>query len=266
MGPVCRSVAVLVLAASLAGCGETTPQKVELPPPETFTWTTGQPISFSPPPEAWNQSRYQNGGTEGVSFVLAGSKGEQIFVAEQFFLGRRDGCGKLREILENLEEFDRSSFRRAIGKARLYAPEPYNAHEEHTVDVVNELLDHAAEAFSWGNLAIAHDHMQEALEQAGTIRYTVEETVDQVLFTRERNTVYPSLQVDEPVAGEVSGETARIVKFTFEGHGTAMIGRRVYVVKNNRMFEFGFQGIPEHLALFESILQSVTFPPGSCEH
>ena len=45
-----------------------------------------------------------------------------------------------------------------------------------------------------------------------------------------------------------------------------MVGRRVYVVKNNRMFEFGFQGLQENLALFEKVLDSVTFPPGACEH
>jgi hypothetical protein len=45
-----------------------------------------------------------------------------------------------------------------------------------------------------------------------------------------------------------------------------MIGRRVYTVKNNRMFEFGFQGLQENLPLFEEILESVSFPVGPCEH
>jgi len=261
----------LIFCMVLVGCQDTTRQDearqdVALPPPELFTWTTGQPISFSPPPDTWNGSRYQNGGAEGVSYVLAGSGGEQILVAERFFLGRRDHCVKLKELLEKMQDYDLSSFRRAIAKARLYAPEPYNAHEKRTVNAVNETLDRASEAFSRADTTTAHLELEWALEQAATIRYTVEETVAEVLFTRERNSVYPALQVDEPVPGDVAGERALVVNFTFQGHGTPMVGRRVYLVKNNRMFEFGFQGLQENLALFEKVLDSVTFPPGACEH
>ena len=51
----------------------------------------------------------------------------------------------------------------------------------------------------------ARVELERALDQAATIRFTVEETVDEVLFTRERNPVYPTLQVDEPASGEVAG-------------------------------------------------------------
>lgn len=261
----------LIFCMALAGCQDTTPQDVAgqdvpLPPPEVFTWTTGQPISFSPPPDTWNPSRYQNGGAEGVSYVLAGSKGEQILVAERFNLGRRDRCAKLKEILENMQDYDRSSFFRAIGEARLYDGEPYNAHEKRTVKAVNGTLERATEAYVRADTTTARLELEWALEQAVTIRHTVEETVAEVLFTREKNSVYPGLQVDEPVSGEVAGERALVVNFTFQGHGTPMVGRRVYVVKNNRMFEFGFQGLQGNLALFEKVLDSVIFPPGVCEH
>ncbi len=258
----------LIFCMVLAGCQDRTPQDVELelPPPELFTWTTGQPVSFSPPPDTWNRSRYQNGGAEGASYVLAGSKGEQILVAERFFLGRRDRCAKLKEILEKMQDYDRSSFVSAVGMARLYDREPYNGHEKRTVAAVNETLERANEAFQQADTTAARLDLEWALEQAATIRYTVEETVEEVLFTREKNTVYPALRVDEPVPGEVAGERALVVGFTFQGHGTPMVGRRVYVVKNNRMFEFGFQGLQGNLALFEKVLDSVTFPPGACEH
>ena len=94
--PVQRLAVTLILFVTLTGCDDTAPQPIELPPPETFSWTTGQPISFSPPPASWNRSRYQNGGAEGSDFVLAGSKGEQVYVAERFFLGNRDRCGKMQ--------------------------------------------------------------------------------------------------------------------------------------------------------------------------
>jgi hypothetical protein len=201
-----------------------------------------------------------------VDFVLAGSKGEQIYVAERFFLGRRDRCAKIREILENLDTLDLSGFRRAVGKARLNERDAYNPREERAAEAINYALERAAEAFALGNEIAAGQDLERALEQAAEIRLTVEETVDEVLFTRERNPVYPALQADEPVSGEVAGQPALIVSFTFKGHGTPMIGRRVYVVKNNRMFELGFQGLPKNLGVFERILDSVTFPPGTCKH
>lgn len=258
----------LIFLIVLVGCQDTARQDVEpaLPRPEVYTWTTGQPISFSPPPDTWNRSRYQNGGAEGASYVLAGSQGEQILVAERFFLGRRDRCAKLKELLEKLQDYDRTSFVRAIGEARLSDREPFNGHEKRTVAAVNETLGRANEAFLRADTTAARLDLEWALEQAVTIRYTVEETVDEVLFTREKNSVYPALQVDEPVSGEVAGERALVVGFTFQGHGTPMVGRRVYVVKNNRMFEFGFQGLQGNLALFGKVLDSVTFPPGVCEH
>ena len=259
----------LIFLMILTGCQDTAPQDAEpaLPPPELFTWTTGQPISFSPPPDTWNRSRYQNGGAEGADYVLAGSRGEQIFVAERFFLGRRDRCAKLKEILEKMQDYDRSSFVRAIGEARFSDREPwYNGHEKRTVKAVNKTLERASAAFLRGDIDTVRLDLEWALEQAATIHYTVEETVDEVLFTRERNPVYPALRVDEPVQGEVAGERALVVAFTFQGHGSPMVGRRVYVVKNNRLFEFGFQGLEQNLALFEKVLDSVTFPPGVCEH
>jgi hypothetical protein len=45
--------------------------------PETFTWTSGQSISFSPPPGDWTRSRYQRGSAEGVDFVRARGKGQR---------------------------------------------------------------------------------------------------------------------------------------------------------------------------------------------
>lgn len=263
-----KRVLLLASVVLFAGCGGRGfgPTAVELSPPETFNWTTGQPISFSPPPDTWNRSRYQNGGAEGADFVLAGSKGEQIYVAERFFLGRRDRCGRMKEILEGLDGYSRSGFIRTIGRARLDQYDTYNPNEKRMAETVNYTLERATEAFLNGDTVIARVELERALEQAGTILYTVEETVDEVLFTKKRNPVYPSLQVDEPVAGELNGDPALVVKFTFNGHGTPMVGRRVYVAKNNRMFEFGFQGHPTNLRVFEAILDTVTFPPGTCEH
>jgi hypothetical protein len=258
--------ATLLLSTLLAGCDGMARKGVQLPPPELFTWTGGQPVSFSPPPAEWKRSRYQNGGAEGIDFVLAGSKGEMIFIAERFFLGKRDRCARIKNILENLDDYDRRTFTRDLQKARLYASKPYNAHEERTVEVVNGMLDDARENFLDDFIDGARVELERALEQAATIRFTVGETVDKVLFTAKKNQVFPELKVDDPVEGELAGESALSVWFTFNGHGTPMVGRRLYVVKNNRMFEIGFQGLHKNMPLFDAILASISFPPGPCEH
>jgi hypothetical protein len=260
------AVVTLPFLMILAGCQGPAPFSVKLPPPEVFTWTGEQPISFSPPPEDWRRSRYQNGGAEGVDFVKAGSKGEMIFIAERFFLGRNDRCDRLQQLLRDLEEGDLTTFDRDARKARHYANEPFNARWKPTVGNINGALDRAREACDTGAMNIAQVELNRALELAETIRFTVGETVDRVIFKAEENSVYPALRVDDPVEGEVGGEPAVIVNFTFEGHGTPMVGRRVYVVRNNRMFEAGFQGLAANLPMFEAVLESVTFPPGGCEH
>jgi hypothetical protein len=257
------ALAVVVLACSGPTSG---PEPIELLPAETFTWTGGQPISFSPPPAGWERSRYQNGGAEGVDFVKAGSVGEQILVAERFFLGRRDRCAQLSEMLRDLNDYDDHAFRQAINKARMYAKEPFNYHEERTIRSVNDALDRAAAAFRADDRAVAHVELSRALEEAGTTRFTIEETVDRVLFTAKKNQVYPALVVEEPRDGEVAGESAVVVEFTFDAHGHPAVGRRIYVVRNNRLFEIGYQGLAENLPLFERLVDSITFPPGGCEH
>jgi len=256
----------MALAAALVGCGETDPEPVELLPPEVFTWIGGQPVSIAPPPESWERSRYQNGGLEGVDFVKVGSVGEQIFVAERLFVGNRDRCARVQEILDDLDKYDARTFRGAMAKAKLYADEPFNAQEERSIEVVNYTLDRAKKAFLADDLVTARDELNLANEQAGRIRFTIDETVDRALFTAEKNTVYRALQVDEPGAGRLADVPAVVVKFTFDSHRMPLIGRRIYAIKNNRMFEVGYQGLEENLPLFERVVDSITFPPGRCEH
>jgi len=260
--PVSAIGASLALALALTGCGDTVPP----PPPETFTWSGGQPISFSPPPGGWERSRYQNGGTEGVSFTRTGSGGEQIFVAEQLFLGRRDRCLQIQEVLRELYDYNKTTFGRAMLDARLYAKEPFSADEERVIEVVNQTLDRAREAYLDDDMVDARNELSRALEQAGEVRFSIDETVDRVLFTAEKNQVYPALQVGEPRAAEVAGERAVLVDFVFEPRGERFVGRRVYVIRNNRMFELGYQGLEENLPLFGRIVDSVAFPTGRCEH
>ncbi len=256
-----------MLLLALAGCGEQPTEKpVTLLPPEVFTWTGDQPISFAPPHSEWERSRYQNGGTEGVSFVLTGGKGQIVFVAERFFLGNRDRCMAIRELMDGLGDFNQSSFAEALQKGKRFEGGAPSAQDDRITAGINETVRRAMDHYRAGDMALVQVELDRALEQSGEIRYTLAETVDQVLFTAKGNSVYPKLQVDPPVEGELAGEPAVTVNFTFDSHGTPFLGRRVYVIHNNRMFEIGFQGPPENLPLFEEILQSITFPAGPCEH
>jgi hypothetical protein len=255
-----------LLAGCSGGATEPAPEPVELPAPETFTWTGQQPVSFSPPGEGWRSSRYQNGGTEGVDFVKTGSIGEQILVAEHFFLGRRDRCARIEELLRKLESYEPHAFDEAARKARLYVPDEPDPVKRGKILRANEALDAARESFRSGDAFFARVELERALEHARAIRYTIDETVDRVLFTKARNPVYPSLQVASPEDATLAGLPAVMVRFTFEAHGETLIGRRIYVVANNRLFAFGYQGLPENLPLFERVLETVAFPPGPCAH
>jgi hypothetical protein len=265
-----RWISVVALISLLAGCagGGTEPaqEPVELLAPETFTWTGQQPVSFSPPGEGWRSSRYQNGGTEGVDFVKTGSIGEQIYVAEHFFLGRRDRCSQIAELLRTLEGYEPHAFDGAARKAKLYVPDETDPVKRGNILRANEALDAARESFRSGDLFFARVELERALEHARCISYTIDETVDRVLFTKARNPVYPSLEVEPPEDSTLAGLSAVMVRFTFEAHGESLLGRRVYVVANNRLFAFGYQGLPENLPLFEQVLETVSFPSGPCAH
>jgi hypothetical protein len=259
--PLKAAVAV-VLIVSFFSCGG----EEKLSPSETFTWGGGQPISFSPPPSDWESSRYQNGGAEGVDYVKKESMGEQIIVAEHLFLGEYDNCANILDILAKIDEHDPVSFQSYIQRARPYNPRPFNDKEDRLIPQINKRLDRAVKAFRSDDRSSAKNELKKALDLAGKIRYTVGETVDRVIFTAEKNQVYPDLQVQEPFKSTLAGVPTVNVHFTFNGHGEPMVGRRIYLVKNNRMFVFGFQGLEENLPLFERILQTVLFPEGVCRH
>ena len=251
----------------LSGCSAQAPEKVvNLLQPETFTWTGDQPISFSPPPSEWKRSRYQNGGTEGVDFVLSGSGAEQILIAERFFLGNRDRCIAIQELQEGMAGFNRRTFSKALQKGKRYKEPAPNAQDEKLTPLINDALDSAMDHYQAGDMALVQVELNRALEQSEEIRYTLDETVDQVLFTAKGNSVYPKLQVDAPEEGELDGKPTVSVHFTFDSHGVPFVGRRIYTIHNNRMFEIGFQGRESTLPLFDAVLNSITFPAGPCEH
>jgi hypothetical protein len=254
---------ICIALAALMACGGT--DEPTLAASEAFTWG-GQPISFSPPPPGWERKRSQPGGREGVEFIKAGSVGEVIGVEEAFFLGNRDRCDRLKELMRDLDNLDSRKLALAIQKARLYARPALNSKEEQWAEAANDSLDRARAELREGDSMLARDEIATAYEQAGMIRYSIDEVVDRVLYDPKGLPPYISVEIGEPTSGELAGEPAVAVSYIMKYSGRTYEGRQIYVVKNNRLFVIRFQGLAENVPLFERIVRTVSFPAGECEH
>jgi len=258
-------IGTLVLATcAVAGCGSE-PQQAPLPSAEVFTWGD-QPISFSPPPEGWRREKEQSGGLSGARFVKERSVGERIHVAEHYSLGDRDRCAELQGLLRDLDNFNARDLQRAVQKARLFVQEPINRDDTWVVHEANEALNRARAAFRRGDSVGTRQAIADALEKAGRMRYTLDEVVDRVMFSTDGFDGQARFAVGEPVSGELAGEPAVIVDYTMNYRKRIYVGRELYVLKNNRLFVASFQGLAENMPLFERILETISFPPGVCEH
>jgi hypothetical protein len=257
-------VLLLLVLGAAAGCGSE-PEDQPLAQAEVFTWGD-QPISFSPPPDGWRREKHQSGGLQGVRFVKTGSVGERIHVAEHYSLGDRDRCTELQGLLREFDQLNRQTFPRAVQKARLWVPEPINHRDTWVVHEANQALDRALAAYRMGDSVGARRAIGDALEKAGQMQYTLDEVVERVMFSTEGFDGRAKFVIGEPAPGEVAGEPMIWVGYTMRFRKQNYIGREVYVLKNNRLFVASFQGLAENLPLFERVVDTISFPPGSCEH
>ncbi len=255
----------LAIAAAL-GCAPDDPARTAgLGSPEVFTWG-GQPISFSPPPEGWERQRSQPGGREGIEFIKVGSVGEVIGVEEAFYLDHRDRCDRLQALIEDLDNLEPRDLARALQRARPYAQPPLNVGEAWNARAANVRLDRAQEALRDRDHGLAREEIRAAREQLSRIRYSLDEVVDRVMYTGEGLPPYVTVQVGEPTSGELAGVPAIAVSYDMQYGGRTYRGRQIYVVNNNRLFVMRYQGLEKNLPLFERVVETVSFPPGGCEH
>lgn len=262
-------IAAAALVVGMGGCrGQKEAGPVERPPPppaEVFSWG-GQPISFSPPPESWRREKEQSGGLRGARFVLSGSMGERIHVAEHYQLDDRDHCVRLAALASDFEDMDDQTFRNDLLRARPYAPEPINWSEAQYASEANESLDSAFQARMQKDSTNVRYWLDRAREEVLRVRYTLEEVVDRVVFTTEGFPSEPTFEVGEIEATSVGGEPAYVLDYGMFHRGQDYVGREYYVLKNNRLFVASFQGLEGNLELFEDIVDSISFPPGDCNH
>ena len=265
-----RPALALVVAVGLVttACGGSDAPETEpppLPPAEVFAWG-GQPISFSPPPEDWRREKEQSGGLRGARFVLAGSVGERIHIAEHYALDERDHCARLAALASDHERLDDNAFRNDLLRARPYVPEPINGWEGRYASDVNSSLDSAFQARMQRDPAMTRHWLDRAREEAAQIRYTLDDVVERVTFTAPASPSGSTFEVGERRSASVAGEPAYALNYVMKLRGRTYLGREYYVLKNNRLFVASFQGLANNLALFESIVESITFPPGACDH
>lgn len=263
-----RILFIAMFVLMLSGCGgsdESAGGSHELLPPEVFSWRS-QPVSVSPPPETWWRDKVQQGGLSGVRFIKSRSVGEEISFSEHYALDERSRCTQLTELLTDLENLDDREFALRIQRARFYVPEPINADEKRWADWANESLDRARDAHRNGQLGEARRAITDAFEQGARIQYSLDEVVDRVMFHESQYDSFGQVIAHSPVDGMIAGEPSVSVDYTLDSaeRDVKFYGRQAYVLKNNRLFVFTFHGLPENIALFEAILETVSFPPSQC--
>lgn len=226
-----------------------------------------QPIAVSPPPDDWRRDRAQSGGLRGVRFIKSRSFGEEIRIAEHYALDDRLRCSEQMELLETLDDMDRREFARGIQRARLYVPEPINMFEERSAENANEFLDAARDAFQRDDARGARRALRSAIDSARSIRYNLSEVIDRVMFDSASYDSFGTVETMPPESGFVGGVPAISVDYTLDSdaNGHLYYGRQVYVLENNRLFVLTFHGLRHNLALFEAMIDTVTFPRSLCE-
>lgn len=238
-----------------------------LGPVEVFVWND-QPVEFSIPPADWVSEREQSGGLMGVRYVKRKSVGERIHVAEYTSVGKKDRCKKLEDLMRDLDELNSRDFSSRLQRARPYAQHPINASEKQAAKRANERLDDARDAYRSGDLDEVRDRISAAIWDLKWVDYPLDDVVGLALFTGEGYEQFGKVAVLEPVRGEVAGEPSLSLDYSFVAHGSGRNyhGREIYVEHNNRLFVASFQGLEENLSLFDALVASINFPPGSCEH
>jgi hypothetical protein len=264
MSPWCRVSIGLSLVVGFA-CSQ--PATTELPTAERFNWSD-QPVRFSPAPEDWRREKTTDGGRLGLRFVKTGSVGERIVMAEVYRFGRRDRCAQLDAMIAVCRELDWRSFTRFAQKARIDVRHPINDRERSIGEQVNDSLDRARGALLAGDRSGVCRNLELAREQAGWIRYSLDDVDEETLVVFRTGGLVRAEQF-QPVGRsrtEVAGEPAARRDYTFEHRNHLFHGREVFVMHNNRLFVAAFHGLEENLPLFELMVDSIVFPPGPCRH
>jgi hypothetical protein len=91
--------------------------------------------------------------------------------------------------------------------------------------------------------------------------YRLEDVVDETRFSPEGWPVpADSFLVSDVLPDTVAGIPAFRLDFTLNAPERTLVGREYYFLKNNHLFEAAYLGLPVNLALFERVVETISFP------
>ena len=235
---------------------------------ETFTWHGQQPISFTPP-SGWQSGRYQQAGRDGVNYIHSG---QHLAVTEYTKVGALDGCANLQDALSKFGTADTRALQKDLQNA---VRSPHSVTDTKQAKMLASLRNHvekAQEAVGRNDLSRARQEIDYALRTRFKYRFTLDDYLDEVMFDRKAGGDLKRVAISLPDELSVGGEPAVSVDYEVDidaQYATRRVkktesGREVYVLNNNRLFVASFQGKRENLALFENVVNSITFPDGPC--
>lgn len=252
----------LALALSCASRERALEHASPLRPPETFDWA-GKPVSFAPPPEGWRREGTNSGGWLGVYFVLTGSVGERIGLADHYTFADRDRRAPLRKLLADLEGMDDREALRAISIARWRTEEPLSDYESSIARMGNESLDRAQRAVLDNDRRTAGYEIEDAIRQADRMELRLEDVIERVKFRAEGHTVEGTWTVTAERDTVIAGVPAHFVDYTWLSPERLYHGREYYFVKDNHLFKADFHGLEKHLELFGRVVSTIDWPQAS---
>ena len=254
----------VALLLALSGCSRERmlDKALPLPPAETFDWA-GKPVSFSPPPEGWRREGTNSGGWKGVYFVLTGSVGERIGLADHYQFADRDRRGPLRKLLADLEGMDDREALRAISIARWRTEEPLSDLESSIARSGNEALDRAQRAVLDNDRRTAGYEIEDAIRQADRMELRLEDVLQRVKFRAEGHTVEGTWTVTADRDTVIAGVPAHLVDYTWLSPERLYHGREYYFVSGNHLFKADFHGLEQNLELFGRVVSTIAWPEAS---
>lgn len=235
---------------------------------ETFTWQGAQPIRFSPP-AGWQSGRSQQGGRNGVRYILSG---QRIAITEYTNVGQLDGCASLQEVLADLGTADFNSLNR---KLRTTVRNPVNtssATEARLLRRLKESTSKAIAALGNDDLKRVRREIDNAIGSRFSSELKLDDYLDQVIYEQTARGDIKRVDIGLPETLLVGGEPAVSIDYEVDisaQYATGVlnkteVGREVYVMSSNRLFIAAFQGRPENMNLFEQVVDSIAFPDGLC--
>jgi hypothetical protein len=246
--------------ALVAGCSRE-PARVVLLPSETFHWAE-QPISFSPPPEGWRREGYGQGGLSGVMFIKTGSVGEGITIAVHRVIADRDRTAEIRDLLERYDAMTAHERSRELRVLTRNDPH-FSAQEAQVAAAVDDEIRSADTAQRAGDNGSAKFLLQSALHRSENLQLTLRDVIQTVVFQAESHTQPDSFLATVRRDTTVSGRETVLTDYEFHGPERVYRGREYWWMERNHPFTAQYIGLEENVAVFDTVVATITFPPRS---